>query len=234
MTDSAISEAPGVSCPTLATANRFDSFEKFTSDFIAALEKVHYPYSATHRRTVLDHVQDIGLKKRLLNRNLLLDLKVCLGIKQLNDQEWKMRQSHRSDFNHSIEFHRRMLRALLTQATRVRALLKKHSVDEAWARSYLTAVDEQIEKELRGAFPDHPYPLEELKLDRMSDAEVRQMIFDTLHNALGKYGRKRIGNLCIELTALICSLPDCAATGKLHVTPDAVKTALRRSKRGQK
>jgi hypothetical protein len=193
---------------------------------IARLKRFQYPYPQGNksRKTFYRHLKDAGLLDVLLNLPLIFEIQSEWFFRRYYDLERKSFDRHQSQHGHPMAFHREMMHDLADHLDRVSEIPRSHRVPKTWFIPYRKVVQQQLLREASICYP-------ELLRDFTQAADIRPRqrkgereasLFQAIESAFAEKGTIN-HKLAQQLTALICSPPDCIRNGKLDPSPETIR-----------
>jgi hypothetical protein len=141
----------------------------------------------------------------------------------------EQRKNGLSQYGYPLSFHSEMLRAISSHLKKISEISNKHSVSKKWFAEHYAQTMKHLLSEASVMYPEllrsQPKPHSKIQPHSLG-VESRLDIFDAI---TGELARRRMSNntLTEQLTALICSAPDCVTTHKLDPSPDLVRRNIR-------
>jgi hypothetical protein len=207
------------------------------AQLVRRLRAFRYPYVASHPygvsnqqgKTFFAHVQSLGLMQFLLNPPFLWEVRRAWFFRRHYELEMEQRKNGVSQHGYPLSFHKEMMFAISTHLNKISKIANNHKVSKKWFAEHYGQTMKQLLSEASVIYPEllrsQPKPHSKIQPHSL-DVESRLDIFDAITAELA---RRRMSNntLTEQLTALICSAPDCVTTHKLDPSPDLVRRNIR-------
>jgi len=214
------------------------SLAKTNRELVARLKHFPYPYPDGNKKgnTFYSHLKKLGLLALLLSPPLLWDIRMVWFFRRHARLEKSLKAKKLSEFGFPLDFHRKMAIELFDHLERITQLAEQHEVpDMEWFAEYYAAIQAQFLREGAAYYPElrrSLKPFHRLRTYEFS-ADNQVMMYDALHRAFSGRNLTKT-KLAQQLTALICSRPDCIETGKLDPSPDSVRKNVKRKQKEER
>jgi hypothetical protein len=203
-----------------------DSLAHTKRMLIERLKKFQYPYPDGNKahKTFYLHLKDKGLLDVLLNLPLIFEIQSEWFFRRYYERERKSFDRGESQHGYPLAFHREMMYDLADHLDRIDQVSRSHHVPNDWFAPYRKVVQQHLLREASIYYPELLRDFTEASKirPRHHKGEREADLFRAIESA---FAQKGIVNhkLAQQLTALICSAPDCTSTGKLNPSPETIR-----------
>jgi hypothetical protein len=207
--------------PATSQAQLVRRLRAFRHPYVAS-----HPYGVSNRRgkTFFTHVRSLGLLQFVLNPPFLWEVRRAWYFRRHYELEMEQRKKGVSQHGYPISFHKEMMLAISTHLNKISKIASGRKVPEKWFADYRAHAMKQLLAEASIIYPEllrWSKPYSRIQPHSLG-VESRLHIFDAITAELAR--RKMSNNtLAYQLTALICSPPDCVKTHKLDPSPGLVR-----------
>jgi hypothetical protein len=202
------------------------STEKAKRSLIDRLKRFQYPYPQGNkaRKTFYRHLKDNGLFDVLLSLPLIFEVQGEWFSRRYYDRERKSFERRQSHHGYPLAFHEEMMYELAEHLDSISEVPRRYRVPKSWFATYRKVIQQQL---LREASICHPELLRDFThaadiRPRQRKGEREANLFGAIERAFAERGVVN-HKLAQQLTALICSPPDCIRTHKLDPSPETIR-----------
>jgi hypothetical protein len=203
-----------------------DDPEKSKREILRRLKSFLYPYPEGNKshKTFYRHLKSLELLNSLVTTPLLWNIRMVWSFQQIHGLELNLKRQKLSAHNFPLAFHREKLHLLFDHTKRIDSLEKKFEVsDQEWLGDYVAAVKGQLLKEGASYYPKFRLAFEPShKLPVFSNVDNHVELYFALLNSFTASGRKS-KKLARQVTAILCSRPECIRDKKLDLTPERIR-----------
>jgi hypothetical protein len=211
---------------------------KFRDDLTAALKLPYFKPKKQGEKekkkqilapTLNERLERIGLADAFLSADSIASIREWMDFLLVAKEEEAARKAvvKNSQYGYPTQFHESALGLLLRQHKKYRELSERFNVPKStWTRSFEEAIAVQIASEIRAIFPDYPLPAM-----KESVRFYQVQIYEEISKRLRPNKKRGLEQLCLELTAIICSLPEYLTNPERRLSPTSIRTARRYEKK---
>ena len=209
------------------SAIRLDDPEKTKREIVWRLKNFHYPYPEGNKahKTFYKHIKSLGLLNLLLTPPLLWSIRSVWFDQQSHKLESKWKSERHSVHNLPIAYHRALLHLLFDHIRRIDRVGEKFEVsNQEWLRDYYVALQKQLLREGASYYPQFRRTFKPSHRLRVWSHEVENQLelYFALLESFGSV-RPKSKKLARQVTAVLCSGPECIRNKTLNPDPERVR-----------
>lgn len=197
-----------------------------------------YPYPDGTRKgtTFYEYLRNVGLLRWCLSWYFLWVVGLAWFLRRSDDMDKYLRKRKLSHHGFNLAFHREMMQEVFRHLQRISQIGEKYRIPQQWFGDYrkilLKVLSNQAAAFYYDSVPGLYYEVPSRARHRSRDVSSQMMVLDAIEKRLAERKRKNNG-LAYQLTALICSSPECINRRALCPDPETVRSNDR-ARKGRK